>query len=160
MSIMRILLPESSTPKRVYLFFFGLIITLTLLSGMQQLLWRQWRIGAASVSTIGLVTALDCPNHGHVDYSFAADRQNYSARQFFVDGIDCRSLKIGQRIAVVYERAAPDNNLALYPIEGEGNRARSAFLTGLAFMSAFILIGPLFLSALWSVVSRLTAKIR
>jgi hypothetical protein len=71
MSIMRIVLPEGSSQKRAYLFFFGLIIVLTLLSGMQQLLWRQWRISAAPVSTIGLVTALDCPNHGQVDYSFA-----------------------------------------------------------------------------------------
>jgi hypothetical protein len=109
MSILRIVLPAGSSPKRTHSFFFGLIIVLAVLSGMPQLLWR---ISAAPVSTIGLVSALDCPNHGHVDYSFAVDRHSYGARQFFVDGIDCRSFKIGQRIAIVYERAAPENNFA------------------------------------------------
>jgi hypothetical protein len=148
MSILRIVLPEGSSPTRICSFFVGLIMVLAVLSGMLQLLWRQWRISAAPVSTIGLVTALDCPNHGHVDYSFAVDRHSDGARQFFVDGIDCRSLKIGQRIAIVYERAARENNFALYPIEGESNRARSAFLTGLAFISVLIFMLPLFPSAL------------
>ena len=84
---MSIVLRAGSSPKRTHSFFFGLIIVLAVLSGMPQLLWRLWRISAAPVSTIGLVTALDCPNHGHVDYSFAIDRHSYGARQFFVDGI-------------------------------------------------------------------------
>jgi hypothetical protein len=56
-------------------------------------------------------------------------------------------------ILVYYEKGTPENNYALYPAETAGNRARTAFLTSLAFFGAFILLGPLFLAWLWTLFS-------
>lgn len=137
-----------------YFFFVGLTALMTLFAGEPQLLWRLWRISAAPVSTIGFVAALDCPNHGRVDYSFAVDRNTYRGRQPFVQDSECRALKIGQRIGIDYEREMPENNYAFRATEAEGNRARNAFLTGLVFVSASILLGPLFVAMIWGVASR------
>src|SRR5262249_55961822 len=114
-----------SPAKRAYLGFFCLIAALMVLSGQAQILWRLWRISAAAVSATGQVTLLDCPNHGHVDYSFDVSGVSHSGRNHFVDGINCPDIRIGQRVAVYYEAGAPENNFALYPPEAAGNRPRT-----------------------------------
>src|SRR5262249_48223487 len=138
--------------------FFCLLAVLMFSSGQAQLLWRLWRISAAPVATIGFVTRLDCPNHGHIEYSFTVDGLPYNVRDTSVDGVNCPALKSGQSVAIYYEKGAPGNSYALYPSDTSGNRARNAFITGLSFFGALLLLGPLFLGWLWTVVARWTAK--
>jgi hypothetical protein len=118
--------------------------------------WRLWRISANPVSTSGRVVHLDCPNHGRIDYSFEINGVAYRASSPFIDGINCSDVKIGQPVAVYYEKGAPQNNYGLYPAATAGNRATSALVTGLAFFGGFILLGPLFLAGVWTAFSRPT----
>jgi hypothetical protein len=143
------------TFRNVYLaLFLAFAFGITISQG--PLLVRLWQISADPVSTIGHVTVLYCPDHGHVDYSFTVDGASYSAGHYLVDGIDCPNLKLGQRIAVYYERGAPENNYGFYPADTTGNRARSAFWIGLIFLSVSVVMGPLFLTWMWTVVSRIS----
>jgi hypothetical protein len=147
------------TLRTVYFPFF-IVIALMTIFGPAQPLWRLWQIGADPVSTLGRVVRLDCPNHGHIDYAFEIDGVAHSGRDHFVDGINCPDAKVGQAIAVYYEKGAPENNYALYPAETTGNRARTAFFTGVAFFGVLILLGPLFLAWLWTLFSRLAGRSR
>jgi hypothetical protein len=74
--------------------------------------------------------------------------------------INCPDAKIGQPVAVYHEKGASENNYALYPAEGEGNRAKAAFFAGAAFFGAFIFLGPLFLAWLWTLFSRPSGRSR
>jgi hypothetical protein len=150
----------SSSFARVYILFFCLIVLLMISSGQMQLLWRLCRISADPVATTGHVTRLDCSNHGHVDYAFEADGASRGGENRFVDGINCPDIRIGQPIAVYYERGTPANNYALYPNDTSGNRASSALMTALTFTGSFLLLGPAFLGWLWTVVTRWTPKPR
>ena len=94
------------------------------------------------------------PNHGHIDYAFEIDGVPRNGRDHFVDGINCPDAKIGQPVAVYYEKGAPENNYALYPAEVVGNRAKAAFFAGAALFGALIFLGPLFLAWLWTLFSR------
>jgi hypothetical protein len=141
--------------KAAYLGFFCLIAMLIVASGQAQLFWHLWQISADPVSTTGHVTRLDCSNHGHVDYSFEVDGALHGAGNHFIDGINCREVRIGQPVAIYYAKGAPENNYALYPVEAAGNRTRTAFFTGLAFFGAVLLLGPVFLVWLWNLVLRL-----
>ena len=139
---------------------FLLVVGLMVVFGPARPLWRLWWISADPVATNGRVVRLDCSNHGHVDYSFEIDGVAYAAGNHFIDGINCPDVKVGQPVAVYYEKGAPENNYALYPAETVGNRARTAFFTGVAFFGAFVFLGPLFLAWLWTFVSRLTGRPR
>jgi hypothetical protein len=145
--------------KSVYLGFLCVIALLLVSSGQAQLFWHLWQISADPVSTSGRVTRLDCANHGHVEYSFDIGGVSYRPGSRFIDGINCRDIKIGQPVAVYYAKSAPENNYALYPAETSGNRARTAFFTGMAFFGAVVLLGPLFLAWLWAFFLRLKNKL-
>jgi hypothetical protein len=54
----------------------------------------------------------------------------------------------------------PTNNYALAPSEDSSNSAMTAFYTGAAFLGAYVLIGPLFLTMLWSPIMRMAARIQ
>ena len=149
---------SSNSFARVYILFFCLLVVLMISSGQAQLLWRLWRISAAPAATTGHVTRLDCPNHGHIDYSFTVNGLAYDVRDTFIDGVNCAVLKSGQSIAIYFEKGDPGNSYALYPNDTSGNRARNAFITGLSFFGAVLLLGPLFLGWLWTVAARWTAK--
>jgi hypothetical protein len=141
--------------RTVYVaFFLAALLSIGVSQGPR--FWRLWRISADPVPTSGRVVSLDCPNHGHVDYTFEIDGVSYAASDRFVDGINCADVKIGQTVAVYYEKGAPRNNYGLYPAEIAGNRATTALVTGLVFFGGFILLGPFFLAWLWTAVSRLT----
>jgi hypothetical protein len=142
---------------RSYILFFCLFAALMIASGQPQFFWRLWRISAAPVATTGHVTRLDCPNHGNVDYSFTVDGLAYDVRNALVDGANCPALKIGQSVAIYYEKGTPGNSYALYPSDTSGNRAGNAFITGLSIFGALLLLGPLFLGGLWTFLARWTA---
>ena len=141
-------------------FPFFIVIALMTIFGPAQPLWRLWKISADPVSTSGHIVRLDCPNHGHIDYAFEIDGVPRNGRDHFVDGINCPDAKIGQAVAVYYEKGAPENNYALYPAEGEGNRAKAAFFAGAALFGALIFLGPLFLAWLWTLFSRPSGRSR
>jgi Protein of unknown function (DUF3592) len=143
---------------RTLYFPIFIVVALMTIFGPAQPLWRLWQISADPVSTQGHIVRLDCHNHGHVEYSFDAEGVSRNGRNPFVDGINCPDAKVGQAVAVYYEKSAPENNYALYPAGTSGNRARTALITGVAFFGAFILIGPLFLAWLWRLFSRLTGS--
>jgi hypothetical protein len=149
----------AASKKRVYLAFMCMCVVMTTLSGQPQLLWRLWRIAHDQMTATGVVTRLECLNHGHVDYSFRVESTPIEGRQHFVDGISCKELRTGQRIAVIYERATPENNYALTMLADSGNRAMTAFWTGFAFVSASAFLGPMFLVLVWTVFSKAAARI-
>jgi hypothetical protein len=140
---------------RALYFPIFIIIALMTILGPAQPLWRLWQISADPVSTKGRIVHLDCQNHGHVEYSFDADGVSHNGRNHFIDGINCPDAKVGQAIAVYFEKGAPENNYALYPADTSSNQTRTAFITGAALFGAFILLGPLFLAWLWTLFSRL-----
>jgi hypothetical protein len=135
--------------RTVYIAFLCLFAVLFVASGQAHMLWRLGWISADPVATTGRVTGLHCHNHGRADYSFEIDGVAHDGRDDFVDGINCATARIGQAVAVYYEKGAPDNNYALYPAETAGNRARTAFFSGLAFFGVFVSLGPLLLARLW-----------
>jgi hypothetical protein len=122
------------------------------------ILWRLWHIAQIPVTATGVVTHLDCSNHGHVDYSFRVDGTPIEGRPHFVDGIACQQLRTGQPIAIYYERAAPENNYALVAGPENGNRAMTAFWTASAILAALAFLGPMFLVLVWTVFSRVAAR--
>jgi hypothetical protein len=140
--------------RAAYIGFFIAILLGALLS-QGQALWSLWRISANPISTRGQIVGVDCANHGYVAYSFDVGGYSHTAHGRFIDGINCRDLRVGQPIAVDYENGAPDNNYGLYPVEATGNRARAAFLTGVAFLGAFVVLGPIVLAGIWTLVARL-----
>src|SRR5215469_5245623 len=81
--------------------YVGFFLTAAIAIGFSQgpMFWRLWRISADPVSTNGHVVQLDCPNHGHVDYSFEINGVSYRAGNPFIDGINCAEVKMGQAIA-------------------------------------------------------------
>jgi hypothetical protein len=143
---------------RTAYFAFLIVAVLGMVFSQGSVLWALWRISADPVATVGHVIRVYCPDHGHIEYSFEIGDTSHSGRNRFIDGINCPDIKVGQPIAVYYENGAPANNYGLYPAEMTGNRARTAFFTGVAFFGAFILLGPLFLASLWTFASRLTGK--
>jgi hypothetical protein len=151
----------STTPKRqVYLAFLCLTAGLAIVSGQVQQLWRLDQIARDPATAAGVVTALDCPNHGDVDYVFRIDGASVAGREHFVDGVACPHLRTGLPIAVYYQRMLPANNYALAAGEDGGNRAMTAFATGAAFLGAFVFIGPLFLVLVWSLFTRVAARLQ
>jgi hypothetical protein len=136
--------------RTVHIAFLCLFAVLLVVSGQARMLWRLGRISADPVATTGRVTGLHCHDHGRADYSFEIGGVAYDGRNNFVDGINCADARIGQPVGIYYENGAPDNNYALYPADTSGNRARTAFFTGLAFFGTFISLGPLLLARLWT----------
>jgi hypothetical protein len=106
--------------------------------------WHLWRIGVDPVSTGGHVVNMDC-NHHRVQYSFVVDGVSHQGSDNLGDGIYCRTVKIGQPVAVYYEKDVPENNFGFYPPETPGNPARAAFLGQVEAAGAFLLLGPLFM---------------
>jgi hypothetical protein len=149
----------TSNFRTAYLTFL-LVAVLGIVFSQGPVLWALWRISADPVAALGHIVRVYCPDHGHVEYSFEIGGISHTGRNRFIDGINCPDLRVGQPVAVYYENGAPENNYGLYPAEMTGNRARTAFFTGVAFLSAFILLGPFFLAGLWTLASRLTAKPR
>jgi hypothetical protein len=158
MSVLRFVFsgPNRPSSKAVYCAFLILAIALTFLSGQQQLLWRLTQLMSGASSTVGTVAGLDCRDHGYVNYDFTIAGKIYAASQHFVDGADCRNLQIGQRIEIIYDANNPANNYALSEIRDVRAQARQAFWSDLASVVYFILCAPLFLTWLWSVVSKWT----
>jgi hypothetical protein len=146
------------TWRNIYFGFMALLATLFVVSGIAKAVWYEGRIGADPVSTRGHVITLDCPHHGFVDYSFEIGGVTYYARDNFGNGIPCQTAKIGQPIAVYYEKGAPENNYGVYPPDTPGNPARAAFFDNLVGFGAFIFLGPFFLAWLWIQAQRLTGR--
>jgi hypothetical protein len=121
-----------------------MLAVLFVASGIAQSVWHQGWIGADPVMATGRITNLVCHNHGFVDFAFETDGITHDATDHFGNGIPCQSVKIGDPIAVYYEKGAPDNNYGVYPVDTPGNPARQAFLGGLAMFGALIFLGPFF----------------
>ena len=147
------------SPKHVYLVFFAQCVALLFSSGEPQLLWRLWFISAAPVSTTGVVTVVDCQNH-RVDYAFTVDGFPQNAPRANIGGLGCKDLRVGQRIAVYFERGEPENNYALRLSDTAGHPIRNEFFIGLSVICVFVLLAPLFLSALWFASLRWKARPR
>ena len=118
-----------------------------------QLLWNLWSIARDPAETSGTVTRLDCRNHGHVEYVMEIGTRTIEGRRHNVAGADCRLVKVGQRIAVSYERGMPENNYA-FVSRTDGNRAKNEFYFGLIMWASFVVIGPLFIVVIWSIFSK------
>jgi hypothetical protein len=138
------------TWRNLYFGFMALCATLFVVSGIAKAVWYEGRIGADPVMARGHVITLDCHNHGFVDYSFEIAGAIYYARSPHGNNIPCETVKIGQLIAVYYEKGAPEINYGVYPAETPGNPARAAFFDNLVCFGAFIFLGPLFLTWLWT----------
>jgi hypothetical protein len=134
----------------------ALLATLFVVSGIAKAVWYEGRIGADPVLAKGRVITLDCNNHGFVDYSFEIGGVTHYARSPYGNGIPCQTVKIGQPVAVYYEKGAPENNYGVYPPDTPGNPARAAFFENLVGFGAFIFLGPFFLGWLWIQAERLT----
>jgi hypothetical protein len=148
----------AAVPKwRVYLAFLCVCATMAFASGQIQSLWRLWRIALDPETTSGVVTHLECPNHGHVDFIFYVESTAFEGLTHFVDEIPCQALHTGQRIAVYYQRAQPTNNYALDESGNGSNGAMSVFYTGVASLGWFVVIGPLFLVLIWRLFMKLAA---
>jgi hypothetical protein len=140
----------SASKRQLYLQFLYLIVALMLVAGLPQRQWRLWRIAQDPATATGVVTRLDCPNHGHVDFVFRLESASFDGREQSVGGIACRQLFTGQRIAVHYQRAQPANNYARVESEDGGNPVMTEFYTGVLFLGMATLVGPLFLVMLFS----------
>jgi hypothetical protein len=146
---------------RVYLAFVGLCLVLSSIPGgpqIPQLLWNLWSIARDPAETSGTVMRLDCRNHGHVEYVVEIGASTIEGRQQNVAGADCRLLKVGQRIAVSYQRGMPENNYA-FSSRADGNPAEKEFYLGLIMWTSFVVIGPLFVVVLWSIFSKVTTAL-
>jgi hypothetical protein len=133
--------------SRTRIVYFGIacaVATLFVASGIAKAIWYNGWIAADPVLAKGRVMTLDCnDNHGFVDYSFEIDGATYHARSAYLNNIPCQAVKIGQPVAVYYEKGAPENNYGVYPPETPGNPARAAFLYNLAAFAVFTFLVPL-----------------
>jgi hypothetical protein len=57
--------------------------------GAPQQSWRTWRIYNNTATTIGVITDLDCNNHGNLTYSFEVDGVGYLGRPPNFHGNGC-----------------------------------------------------------------------
>jgi hypothetical protein len=146
-------------PKTRFYLVFALICA-TMSASMAPGLWRLWRISEAPVAALGFVTGLDCPNHGRVDYTFEVAGATLSGASGYVEGADCRSLRVGQRVNVSYERGAPKNNYAFSFDDQRDSRARSAFFASFGSMAWFVFVGPLVLVFLFRLFLRISRRLR
>lgn len=150
---------SAASKLRVYLAFVGLCLVLTSMPGGPQipwLLWDLWSIARNPAEASGSVVRLDCPNHGRVEYAVDNGTTKIKGQQHKVAGADCRSLKVGQPITVVYDRSLPERNYA-FASKSDGNPAEHEFYLGLTMWMSFVLLGPLLLVALWRIFSKVVA---
>ena len=116
--------------------------------GAPQQTWRTWRIYNNTATTVGVITDLDCNNHGHLGYSFEVGGVRYLGRSPNFHG-DCRELKNGQRVLIHYEAGAPATNLAT--IDDRRGRDASSMLRNeiLVSLAIFIVFLPMLILAAW-----------
>lgn len=148
--------------RRVYLAFLALALGLSIVPGgpkVPQLLWDLWRVASDPATTTGVVTQLDCGNHGHVDYVVRLGSTPIAGRRHNIADANCKELKMRQRVAIYYERAIPQNNFAALRA-GEGNPAKNEFWRGVGTWATFVLLAPLFLVLVWTVFSRVAMATR
>ncbi len=140
----------AAVPKwQIYLACIGVSGALMIQTGQIKTLWRLLHILQDPGKTAGVVSHLDCPNHGHIDYVFRIEGASFDGREHLIDGISCPELRTGQRVAVYYQRAQPTNNYAFVEGQDDGNSARRAFYTSLAFFGGLAFVGPLLLMPIW-----------
>lgn len=146
---------------RVYLAFVGLFVVVSSMPGgpqFPQLLWNLWSIARDPAETSGTVMRLDCHNHGRVEYVVEIGTRTIEGRQHTVSGADCRLLKVGQRIAVSYERGVPENNYA-FVSRTDSNPAVNELYLGLIMWTSFVVIGPLLIVVIWSIFSKVATAL-
>jgi hypothetical protein len=141
---------------RVYAMFVCVVVAMMALSGIPQMFWHLRSIAAAPVPASGKVDRVDCPNHGHVYFSFQADGVSYGGTNPLIEGINCPDVKVGSPLAIYYERGAPQNNYAFYPPEADVSRVQQLLMIGSLFILLFVVLGPLFLAWIWTVFTRWT----
>lgn len=132
------------------------VISLLLLwLGAPQQTWRTWRIYENTGTTIGVITDLDCNNHGNLTYSFEVDGIGYLGRRPNFHG-NCRELKNGQRVLIHYEKGAPAINLAT--VDDRRGRDASSMLRNeiIASLVMFIVLFPMLILAAYWLARKLT----
>jgi hypothetical protein len=133
--------------RRLYVVFFAVCALMTAFN-MGPDLWRLWRVSQAPSAAVGVITGLDCQNHGRVDYTLAVAGATYPGAAHHVEGAPCQDLRVGERVNVSFELAAPENNFAFTGDDMGGKRAAYEFRKGLVLMTALALLGPLWLMLL------------
>jgi hypothetical protein len=141
---------------RIYLLFLCIAAGVMTASGVPIQLAHLWRISRAPVAALGTVTGLDCPDHGRVKYTFALNGATIRGASRIVEGAPCRTLRLGDRVNVSYERGDPANNHAFASTDDSESREAREFWTGAIFMGVFVALGPLFLVF----VARLLLRLR
>jgi hypothetical protein len=148
-------------PKsKLYVAFACLFLALSTTPGGQQVpqkLLGLWQIAGDEAIATGFITNLDCKNHGHVNYFALVEGKSVGGRWNEAGDISCKELKVGQQIAVYYERAKPTNNFALKSA-GDMDRPTKELWQTLSSWTPFVLIGPLFLTVLASFFLRVSNK--
>jgi hypothetical protein len=141
--------------RRLYIMtfcFFGAVVVLT--SWAPQSLWHLWWISADPISTSGHVVEIVCRSRDRfLGYSYVVDGVSYQGNDDLDNDSSCRDAKIGEPVAVYYEKGAPENNYGVYPPDTLGNPARAAFFGNLMVFGAFIFLAPFFLAWLWTTLN-------
>ena len=133
----------------------AIISLLLIFVGAPQQTWRTWRIYKNTGTTIGIITNLDCNNHGKLSYSFDVDGVNYLGGSPNFHG-ECRELKNGQRVLIHFERGAPATNLAA--IDDQRSRDASNMLRNELLASLVIVILPMLIFAAYFLGRRLVNR--
>jgi hypothetical protein len=146
-------------PKsRLYVVFLAVCALMTASTSGPDM-WRLWHVAQAPGATVGVVTGLDCQNHGRVDYTLEVAGVTYPGAAHHVDDAPCQDLRVGERVNVSFELAAPENNFAFAGGSMGGKRAAHEFRKGLIMMIGFVFLGPLWLVLVAKVFLRVSERL-
>ena len=102
---------------------------------------RQFNSKAPFVETRGIVSRLECSDHGAYYVKFEVDGKNIQARSRFKNA-DCRALAVGQDARVWYSAGDPEYVLFVPPADAQGVVDSDIWFTvyaGVVLLSAFAL---------------------
>ena len=122
----------------------AVISLLLIFVGAPQQTWRTWRIYKDTGTTVGVITNLDCNNHGKLSYSFEVDGIHFLGGSPNFHG-ECRKLKNGQRVLIHFEQGAPATNLAT--IDDRRGRDATSMLRNELLASLVIVVLPMLILA-------------
>jgi hypothetical protein len=132
--------------RRLYIItfcFFGGVVVLS--SWAPQSLWHLWWISADPISTSGHVVEIVCRSRDRfLGYSYIVDGVSYQGNDDLDNDSSCRYAKIGDPVAVYYEKGAPEISYGVYPAETTGNPVRALFFHELVVLVVAMLLVPLF----------------
>ena len=127
--------------RTLYIIYFCLVVV-PLAFIWAPSVWRLGRITADPVSTGGRVVNIACQRHeAFVEYSFVVDGVSHRDRSSY--GMACRFARIGQDVAVSYERGRPENSYGVFAADAAGDPVRNAFLLDLLAGPLALFLGPL-----------------